>query len=104
MELFQKVVTLMRPKAFLLFFNMIPSHYVDCKPYVLQVKVLYMRNLMLSTPEAVIRDIIETHAQVPKAAIEKVKKLKDFAFLHFTDRQFAEQALQRLNSKFCQAL
>lgn len=61
-----------------------------------KVKVLYMRNLMLSTPEAKIREIIEKTAQIPKGAIEKVKKLKDFAFLHFTDRHFAELALQRL--------
>ncbi|XP_034240117.1 probable RNA-binding protein 46 [Thrips palmi] len=62
------------------------------------VKVLYMRNLMLHTSESMIKEVIETVGQIPKAAIEKVKKLKDFAFLHFTDRHYAEQALPRLNN------
>lgn len=59
---------------------------------------------MLHTSEAVIREIVETVGQVPKTGIEKVKKLKDFAFLHFTERHYAEQALPRLNSKYCSIL
>lgn len=63
-----------------------------------------MRNLMLSTSEPVIREVIEKVAMIPRAAIEKVKKLKDFAFLHFTDRHFAEKALPRLDSKYLNVL
>ncbi|XP_026273113.2 probable RNA-binding protein 46 [Frankliniella occidentalis] len=61
------------------------------------VRVVYMRNLMLSTPESTIRDIIIRVAKVPGSAIEKVKKLKDFAFLHFTERHYAELCLNRLD-------
>ncbi|KAK3914567.1 APOBEC1 complementation factor [Frankliniella fusca] len=62
-----------------------------------KVKVVYIRNLMLSTPESTIVDVIVRVAKVPRIAIEKVKKLKDFAFCHFTDRHYAEQCLIMLD-------
>jgi len=51
-----------------------------------QVKILYVRNLMLSTTEEEIRHGFENGRL---GIIERVKKMKDYAFVHFTDRSFA---------------
>ena len=59
---------------------------------ILQVKVLYVRNLMLSTSEATIEDVFSQQAPV-----ERVKKIKDYAFVHFTTREDALQAMDTLN-------
>lgn len=64
-----------------------------------QVKVLYVRNLMLSTTEATIEEVFSLQAPV-----ERVKKIKDYAFVHFTTREDAMQALQRLNGELIFAL
>ena len=58
----------------------------------LQVKVLYVRNLMLSTTEARIEEAFSAHAPV-----ERVKKIKDYAFVHFGTRQHAHLAMQAMN-------
>jgi len=52
---------------------------------------------MLSTSEDQIRCFLELY--VPPHTIEKVKKLKDFAFMHFTERKYAEIALKALDGK-----
>lgn len=44
------------------------------------VKVLYVRNLMLSTTEEQIKAEFE---KIKEGMIERVKKMKDFAFVHF---------------------
>lgn len=57
------------------------SHHVLC---VCQVKVLFVRNLASTVTE----DILEkTFSQFGK--LERVKKLKDYAFIHFEDREGA---------------
>ena len=65
-----------------------------------QVKILYVRNLMLSTTEESLKRLF-TEAAVDKstdtAVIERVKKIRDYAFIHFTDRQLALTAMDRLN-------
>lgn len=58
------------------------------------VKVLYVRNLMLHTGE----DSIRAHFDaVCPGTVERVKKLRDFAFVHFTQRRFALEAMSRRN-------
>ena len=77
----------------------------------LQVKVLYVRNLMLSTTEHSLERLF-TDAVVDKlpsyspdgaagscAVIERVKKIRDFAFIHFRDRELALTAMDRLNGQ-----
>jgi RNA recognition motif-containing protein len=58
------------------------------------VKVLYVRNLMLSTTEEQIRVAFE---QVKEGCVERVKKMKDFAFVHFKERSDAVQAMKSMN-------
>eukprot|EP00095_Tigriopus_kingsejongensis_P001832 maker-scaffold10_size831480-snap-gene-5.12 protein:Tk01832 transcript:maker-scaffold10_size831480-snap-gene-5.12-mRNA-1 annotation:"GH17270" len=64
-----------------------------------QVKVLYVRNLTANVTEENIRDLFEAHGRV-----ERVKKIKDYAFVHFEDRKQAVAALEQLNgSDLCGA-
>ncbi|KAL5480119.1 hypothetical protein EMCRGX_G023741 [Ephydatia muelleri] len=57
-----------------------------------QVKVLYVRNLMLSTTERTIEEAFSKHASV-----ERVKKIRDYAFVHFFCKEGAHQAMQAMN-------
>jgi len=69
-----------------------------------QVKILYVRNLMLSTREQSLERLF-TDAVADKASstdtavnvIERVKKIRDYAFVHFHDRDVALHAMHRLN-------
>ena len=38
--------------------------------------------------------------KIKKGSIERVKKLKDYAFVHFKEREDAENALNLMNGKF----
>ncbi|UXI22993.1 hypothetical protein NH340_JMT08936 [Sarcoptes scabiei] len=58
-----------------------------------KVKVLYVRNLTNSVTEQQLTELFEKHGQ-----IERVKKIKDYAFVHFEDRNEALQAMERLNN------
>ena len=58
------------------------------------VKILYVRNLMLSTSEEQIKNEFE---KFKKGSVERVKKLKDYAFVHFKEREDAEIAKNLLN-------
>lgn len=60
-----------------------------------KVTVLYVRNLMLSSTEDHIKDVF-SHGNSLK--VEKVKKLRDFAFVHYRSREDAEKALNALNN------
>eukprot|EP00794_Sanderia_malayensis_P017018 gene17018-18732_t len=53
-----------------------------------QVKVLYVRNLHLSTTEETIEQIFKQFSDV-----ERVKKIKDYCFVHFTTKEGARTAL-----------
>ena len=53
------------------------------------MKVLYVRNLTTSVSEEKIRETFECHGRV-----ERVKKIKDYAFVHFEDRKMAVAAMQ----------
>lgn len=60
-----------------------------------QVKVLYVRNLMLSTSEATIEQAFSRQAPV-----ERVKKIRDYAFIHFHSREDAHKAMSALNGGY----
>jgi len=65
-----------------------------------QVRVLYVRNLMLSTTEATLERAFSDAAGRRDAGgccVERVKKLKDYAFVHFADRADAITAMHALN-------
>ncbi|XP_067930535.1 probable RNA-binding protein 46 isoform X4 [Watersipora subatra] len=78
-----------------------PENEVD-EDIMKTVKILYVRNLMLSTTEEHLEQVFTkaADAQPPgKKPVERVKKLKDYAFIHFSDREDALRALQALNGK-----
>lgn len=49
-----------------------------------QVKVLYVRNLTQEVTENRLKETFEAFGSV-----ERVKKIKDYAFIHFNDRSCA---------------
>lgn len=57
-----------------------------------KVKVLYVRNLKSDVTEDQLREKFEQHGKV-----ERVKKVKDYGFVHFEDRDNALLAMQQLN-------
>uniref|UniRef100_A0A2K6L0U4 Probable RNA-binding protein 46 n=1 Tax=Rhinopithecus bieti TaxID=61621 RepID=A0A2K6L0U4_RHIBE len=61
-----------------------------------RVKVLYVRNLMISTTEETIK--AEFNKFKP-GAVERVKKLRDYAFVHFFNREDAVAAMSVMNGK-----
>ena len=54
--------------------------------------MLYVRNLTLSVSEETIREVFERFGKV-----DRVKKIKDYAFVHFDDRERAAEAMAALN-------
>ncbi|XP_077135995.1 RNA-binding protein 47 isoform X5 [Ranitomeya variabilis] len=58
------------------------------------VKILYVRNLMIETSEDAIKKIF---GQYNPGCVERVKKIRDYAFVHFTSRDDAVQAMRNLN-------
>lgn len=58
------------------------------------VKILYVRNLMIETPEDTIKKVF---GQYNPGCVERVKKIRDYAFVHFTSRDDAVQAMRNLN-------
>ncbi|XP_075054461.1 putative RNA-binding protein 46 isoform X2 [Mixophyes fleayi] len=61
-----------------------------------RVKVLYVRNLMISTAEETIK--AEFNKFKP-GAVERVKKLRDYAFVHFFNREDAITAMSVMNGE-----
>ena len=70
-----------------------PEHEVD-EETMSTVKILFVRNLMLSTTENTIRDLFN---RMGNNSVERVKKAKDYAFVHFSTREAAEKALKASN-------
>lgn len=58
------------------------------------VRVLYVRNLMLTTSEELIKAEFE---KFKPGSVERVKKLKDFAFVHFKERDDAISSMKIMN-------
>ncbi|NWU91144.1 RBM46 protein, partial [Upupa epops] len=61
-----------------------------------RVKVLYVRNLMISTTEETIKAEFN---KVKPGVVERVKKLRDYAFVHFFHREDAVAAMSVMNGK-----
>ncbi|KAL7638381.1 UNVERIFIED_CONTAM: hypothetical protein RMT77_010951 [Armadillidium vulgare] len=59
-----------------------------------KVKVLYVRNLTQSTTEEMLKEKFEEFGKV-----ERVKKIKDYAFIHFEERDDALKAMNSLQEK-----
>lgn len=65
-----------------------------------EVKVLYVRNLLIDTTEEVLRTHFTKYGKV-----ERVKKIRDYAFIHYVEREGAETAMdhgetQNVDGKF----
>ncbi|XP_055032305.1 APOBEC1 complementation factor isoform X1 [Misgurnus anguillicaudatus] len=60
------------------------------------VKILYVRNLMLATTEETIE---KEFNNIKPGAVERVKKIRDYAFVHFSQREDAINAMNTLNGK-----
>ncbi|XP_051560831.1 RNA-binding protein 47-like isoform X3 [Myxocyprinus asiaticus] len=58
------------------------------------VKILYVRNLMIETSEETLR---QTFGQFSPGCVERVKKIRDYAFVHFASRDDAVVAMDNLN-------
>ena len=56
------------------------------------MKVLYVRNLTATVTEEKLQEVFEEHGKV-----DRVKKIKDYAFVHFQDRDKAVVAMNALN-------
>jgi hypothetical protein len=61
-----------------------------------RVTVLYARNLNLATTEQTLRDLFNAASN---QSVQKVKMMRDFAFIHFLTRESAQQAMDQLNSE-----
>ncbi|RLW08983.1 hypothetical protein DV515_00002662 [Chloebia gouldiae] len=72
-----------------------PEKVVD-EETMQRVKVLYVRNLMISTTEDKIK--AEFNKFKP-GVVERVKKLRDYAFVHFFHREDAVAAMSVMNGK-----
>ena len=57
--------------------------------------MLYVRNLLLSTSEETIEQIFKQFSEV-----ERVKKIKDYSFVHFTTKEGARSALNGMQGLF----
>jgi len=57
-----------------------------------KVKVLYVRNLKAETSEEQLREKFEEYGKV-----DRVKKIKDYGFVHFEERESAVKAMDALN-------
>nr|XP_046270021.1 RNA-binding protein 47 isoform X6 [Scatophagus argus] len=58
------------------------------------VKILYVRNLMMETSEETIKQVF---SQWNPGCVERVKKIRDYAFVHFNSRDDAVLAMDHLN-------
>lgn len=63
--------------------------------FTFQVKVLYVRNFKISTPPETIQTVFENAIN---KKIERVKKIYDYSFVHFYEREHAELAMTKLNN------
>lgn len=59
-----------------------------------QVKVLYVRNLGLEMNDQHIQEIFKKYGP-----IIKVKKIRDYAFIHFEERDSALEAMKQMNGQ-----
>ncbi|CAH1786758.1 unnamed protein product [Owenia fusiformis] len=74
-----------------------PEQEVD-EEVMKNVKILYVRNLMLTTTEETLEEVF-TKAAGNDGCVERVKKIRDYAFVHFRERQDAITAMHQLNGQ-----
>ena len=55
---------------------------------------------MLSTQECDIKECFEKVCGVV-GSVTRVKKIRDYAFIHFSNREWAVKAMTALNGKIC---
>lgn len=72
-----------------------PEQDVD-EEIMVTVKVLYVRNLMLSTSEEAIEKYFN---DLISNSVERVKKIRDYAFVHFNNRENAVHAMGLSNGQ-----
>ncbi|XP_073995934.1 APOBEC1 complementation factor-like isoform X2 [Rhodnius prolixus] len=72
----------------------IPEEDVD-EEVMKSVTVMYLRNLMLKTSEATLREILLKY--VKSCEILRIRKVRDFAFVHFSNRDAATKCITTLN-------
>lgn len=60
------------------------------------MRVLYVRNLVVLTPEKILEDLFNAASD---NGVEKVKVLKDYAFVHLASRSQAQQAMDSLQGR-----
>ncbi|XP_033638980.1 APOBEC1 complementation factor-like isoform X2 [Asterias rubens] len=70
-----------------------PERDVD-EDIMKNVKILYVRNLMLHTTEETIQAAFN---KLKEGSVERVKKLRDFAFVHLMSREDAYVALKEMD-------
>ncbi|XP_076354955.1 putative RNA-binding protein 46 isoform X3 [Tachypleus tridentatus] len=70
-----------------------PEREVD-EEIMSKVTVIYARNFMVVTDEEKIKQAFSLNGELQ---VERVKKLKDYAFIHYNSREDAENALQNMN-------
>ncbi|XP_072262050.1 probable RNA-binding protein 46 [Pyxicephalus adspersus] len=73
-----------------------PEKEVD-EEIMQRVKVLYVRNLMITTSEETIK--AEFNKFKP-GSVERVKKMRDYAFVHFFNRDDAIAAMSVMNGRY----
>ncbi|XP_041466603.1 APOBEC1 complementation factor-like isoform X3 [Lytechinus variegatus] len=71
-----------------------PEQDVD-EDVMRSVKILYVRNLMLHTTE---ETIAKEFNKFKEGSVERVKKLRDFAFIHFFSREDALSAMNAMDN------
>jgi len=59
-----------------------------------KVKVVYVRNLSPAIDESKLNELFKQYG-----AVEKVKKIKDYAFVHFANREDALRAIEELDNQ-----
>lgn len=72
-----------------------PEQEVD-EDIMAMVKILYVRNLMMGTTEETLKRVF-TEATKKENVVERVKIIRDFAFVHFTTREDAVVAKNKLD-------
>lgn len=61
------------------------------------IKILYVRHLNMATTE---QTLMTCFSQLSNGQVDRVRKPKDYAFIHFTSREAAELAMSRCNSLY----
>lgn len=59
-----------------------------------KVKVIYIRNVSSEISEDDVKKKFDTYG-----SIERVKKVKDYAFVHYNERESALKAIEDMNGK-----